>query len=556
MSSAPETKHDIFLIDPQTDGRFKPVRKLGEGAMGSVWLVRDTMFGEDRAIKILKFLVARNPILRSRFLREARVMAAFKHPHVVQVYEYGNVRIATSEGELGLPYIVMEFITGGNLEEYLDLAAGPIPPRFAITKIVCPILKALGEAHAREIVHRDVKPANFLVDHGVIKLGDFGIAHAELAQATQGLTKDREVLGTLLYMAPEQYLDSSKADPRSDLYAAGMILWQALYGQKPELPLVGTRLAQDAQYLEGIPEVLHPVLFRAMRARPEDRFQTSQEFWQALEEILPLLPEDPPDVLPLTAYEDKKMEDRVAPEPTIRAISEIPQVAGATIVLPEEGQDSEVSCEVLGGNNSFLGIKDEADSSSEAMEKRGTKSLWMRRIALAVVLMMLTGAGVVSVRWWLARSYMSEPLTEFSLSRGGRPSAPTGQRSSAPTETPLVIPVPAPVIETTVLAPTEMSAPKIESKVKAKQAKTSPIMNPPVAEEPKKAHAEASGDAKGVWLCAGGTSHTLPSDLDAGAYTIEAQFDEERIVVGSVVVAEGDTITIHCQAAFARCKKK
>jgi hypothetical protein len=231
-------------------------------------------------------------------------------------------------------------------------------------------------------------------------------------------------------------------------------------------------------------------------------------------------------------------------------------VAGATIVLPEEGQDSGVSCEVLGGSNSFLGIKDEADSSSEVMEKRGTKSLWMRRIALAVVLMMLTGAGVVSVRWWLARSYMSEPLTEFSLSRGGRPSAPTGQRSSAPTETPLVIPVPAPVIETTVLAPTEMSAPKIESKVKAKQAKTSPIMNPPVAEEPKKAHAEASGDAKGVWLCAGGTSHTLPSDLDAGAYTIEAQFDEERIVVGSVVVAEGDTITIHCQAAFARCKKK
>lgn len=535
MSSVSESKHDIFLIDPQTDGRFKPVRKLGEGAMGSVWLVRDTMFGLDRAIKILKFLIARNPILRSRFLREARVMAAFKHPHIVQVYEYGNVRITTSEGELGLPYIVMEFITGGNLEEYLDLAAGPIPPRFAITQIVRPILEALGEAHARDIVHRDVKPANFLIDRGVIKLGDFGIAHAELAQATQGLTKDREVLGTLLYMAPEQYLDSSKADPRSDLYAAGMILWQALYGQRPELPLVGTRLAQDAQYLEGIPEVLHPVLFRAMRAKPDDRFQTAQEFWQALEEILPLLPEDPVDAMPLTAYEDKRREDLVVEEPMVQAISEFPHVTGATIVLPEEGQDNEAACEVLGGSNSFLGIKDETHPSP-----RTEKSLWLRRAILGVVvLMILSVVGAVSFRWWSLRSHTPEPLPD---------PVPEVQ------ETLVVIPAPIPVIEVPVPVPTETPEPKIESKVKVRQVTLPPVeVDPP---KPKKAHAEVSGDAKGVWLCAGGVSHTLPNDFEPGVYTIEAQFEEERMTVGSLTVAAGDAITIHCQSAFANCKKK
>ncbi|HBK33964.1 TPA: hypothetical protein DEP34_02155 [Candidatus Uhrbacteria bacterium] len=527
--------HGIGLLEPQTDGRFRPIHELGEGAMGSVWLVRDNTLGVDRAVKILKAIIARSPVLCSRFLREARTMASLKHAHVVTVYDYGKIKDATVGGEeLYLPYIIMEFIEGGSLEEYLDLVGGPLPPRFAITEILRPILKALDVVHKAEIVHRDVKPANFLIDHGVIKLGDFGIAHAEIENATKGLTSDRDVLGTLIYMAPEQYLRSAKADARSDLYATGMILWQALRGEKPEMPLLGTRLAQDVQLMEGIHEALHPVLFRVMRAKPEDRFETAEEFLQTLEDALPLLPEDPPDVLPLTAYEKKKKEGDHSPaiveEPVV---PEDPDRPGMTIVAPEEMGD------ISAGSNTFLGL-DEKEKSLTVMERRAGRSLLLRRGIAGAIVLSLAVAGGIS--WWLFSQPVGVPLDPVE--------AITEESVAVPD--PVVeikVPDPPPVVEEPIV--------KTESKTKSKVVKTiAPVEPDPLPQTPVKVSVGVDGDAKGVWISAGDASHALPAEVLPGTYTIEAQFDGERMVAGSVTITEGASATIVCQSTFAKCKKK
>lgn len=527
------TLHGIDLLEPQTSGRFRPIRKLGEGAMGSVWLVRDNTLGVDRAVKILKDIIARSPVLCSRFLREARTMASLKHPHVVTVYDYGKIKDATVRGEeMNLPYIIIEFIEGGSLEEYFDLVGGPLPPRFAITEILRPILKALAAVHKAEIVHRDIKPANFLIDHGVIKLGDFGIAHAEIKNATKGLTSDRDVLGTLLYMAPEQYLKSVAADARSDLYAAGMIFWQVLSGKKPEMPLVGTRLAQDAQLMEGIPETLHAMLFRAMRAKPDDRFTTAEEFLQALEDVLPLLPEDSSDVLPLTAYEEKKKEgdhDPVIVEEPV--VPEDPDRPGMTIVAPEEMVD------ISAGSNTFLGV-DEQGKSLTTLEMRASRSLLLRRGIAGVIALMFVGGGIF---WWL----FSQP------------------EDVPPDPIPVIeepIPIPDPVVETKVPDPlpvVEGPVVKTESKGKPRVVKTIVPAEPdPLPQTPLKVSVGVDGDAKGVWISASGASHVLPAEVLPGTYTIEAQFDGERMVAGSVTITEGASATIVCQSTFAKCKKK
>lgn len=527
--------HGIDLLEPQTNGRFRPISKLGEGGMGSVWLVRDNTLGVSRAVKILKVNIARSPVLCSRFLREARTMAALKHPHVVTVYDYGKIRDATMGGEeINLPYIIMEFIRGGSLEEYLDLVGGPLPPRFAITEILRPILKALDAVHKAEIVHRDIKPANFLIDHGVIKLGDFGIAHAEIENATRGLTSDRDVLGTLLYMAPEQYIKSVTADARSDLYAAGMILWQVLRGEKPEMPLVGTRLAQDVQLMEGIPEALHSVLFRAMRAKPEGRFPTAEEFLQALEEVLPFLPEDPPNVLPLTAYKEKKKAGDHAPaiveEPVV---PNDPDRPGMTIVAPEEMGD------ISSGSNTFLGL-DEKEESLTVMERRVGQSLLLRRGTMVSVVVMLMIAGGIS--WWLFSQPVDVPLDPIVVIE-----------DPAPIPDPVVetkVPDPPPVVEEPII--------KTESKGKPRVVKTIilPINPDPLPETPIKVSVGVDGDAKGVWISMGGASHALPTEVVPGLYAIEAQFDAERIVAGSVTIVENTPTIIICQSAFAKCKKQ
>lgn len=202
-------------------GRYRPIAELGRGAAGAVYLARDTELGREVALKLLHphFSGPARAQAVDAFFREARTMAALRHPNIVAVLDL----------DAPARRIVMELGAGGTLRELLR-TRGPQLPRRAIERHV-QLLAALVAAHAQSVVHRDVKPGNLLFRRdpdlpGVeMMLGDFGVAHLPQAQATQG------AMGTLAYMAPEQR--RGEVSPAVDVYAAGVVLWEALTGALP-----------------------------------------------------------------------------------------------------------------------------------------------------------------------------------------------------------------------------------------------------------------------------------------------------------------------------------
>jgi eukaryotic-like serine/threonine-protein kinase len=260
-------------------GRYTIERKLGEGGMGVVYAARDERLERTVALKMLSSLAA-DPTARQRLWREARAAASVNHPNVCQIYEIGE-----DGREL---FIAMELLQGEVLSDRLrrgTLGAGEAVP------IVLGMLSALAALHARGIVHRDLKPSNvFLTAHGV-KLLDFGLARPELdgtLGADTGLTRTGMVMGTPRYMAPEQATGEG-LDGRSDLFAAGAILFEMLAGR----PAFSGRTVADVIHatryeqppaLTGSPPVtaLDRVIRRALAKRPADRFASAEAMAEEL----------------------------------------------------------------------------------------------------------------------------------------------------------------------------------------------------------------------------------------------------------------------------------
>ncbi len=208
-------------------GRYQVKRTLGAGGAGRVLLAEDTFFGRDVAIKVLSAVEgARGRDALVRFAREARLSASLEHPNVVKVLDYYG------QG----PYLVMELMAGGTLDDRLfpraapkDGPLTPLPPAVA-RHVITSVLRALDAAHRRGVVHRDIKPGNvFFGAAGEVKLGDFGAAH--LLDA--GATRTGALIGTLAYMAPEQIASSSTVHPATDLYAMGVLIYAVLLGHLP-----------------------------------------------------------------------------------------------------------------------------------------------------------------------------------------------------------------------------------------------------------------------------------------------------------------------------------
>lgn len=203
------------------------VRPLGAGGMGRVWIARHSGLHTDVVVKLIAENLAKNPEAIARFSREAAAASQVRSPHVVQIFDHG----LTQDGQ---PYIAMELLEGESLRERLDRER-VLPPRDVVT-IVAHCAKALARAHERGVVHRDIKPDNiFLGDSGsgdiFAKVLDFGIA-----KATGGsfiATTTGSVLGSPYYMSPEQVLGSKSVDHRSDLWSLGVVVSEALTGQRP-----------------------------------------------------------------------------------------------------------------------------------------------------------------------------------------------------------------------------------------------------------------------------------------------------------------------------------
>lgn len=201
------------------EGRYEIGPVIGRGAMGEVRRARDTRLGRDVAVKSLRRDLAADDGVRSRFEDEARSAARLNHPAVVAVYDSGEWD--------GVPYLVMECLPGRTLAD--ELAEGPIAPG-RVRDVAVDLLGALAAAHRLGVIHRDVKPGNILLTAGGrAKLADFGIAKSTetLEHTHTGL-----VIGTPAYLAPER-LDGRAATAQSDLYALGVVLYEALTGERP-----------------------------------------------------------------------------------------------------------------------------------------------------------------------------------------------------------------------------------------------------------------------------------------------------------------------------------
>ncbi|GAA4595329.1 serine/threonine-protein kinase [Actinoplanes octamycinicus] len=261
-------------------GRYQVGELLGYGGMAEVHRGRDLRLGRDVAIKMLRTDLARDATFQERFRREAQNSAALNHPAIVAVYDTGEETSATGER---LPFIVMEFVNGRTLKEVLAQEQR-LQPRRAL-EIIADICAALEFSHRHGIIHRDIKPGNVMItQNGQVKVMDFGIARA-LASGATTMTQTSAVIGTAQYLSPEQARGES-VDARSDVYAAGCVLFELLVGHPPfvgdsPVSVAYQHVREDpkapSSIVREVPPDLDAIVLKALAKNPLNRYQSAQE---------------------------------------------------------------------------------------------------------------------------------------------------------------------------------------------------------------------------------------------------------------------------------------
>jgi len=267
------------MTEPKKLGKYEIRGELGQGAMGIVYDGFDPMIGRRVALKTVRrdqLDRAEAEEILARFRREAQAAGRLNHPNIVQIYEYGE--------DEGTAYIAMEFVEGRELKDFFD--ADERFPMAAIVRIMGQLLEALDYSHRNGVVHRDIKPANIiLLADGTVKVADFGIARVE----SSSLTQAGSVLGTPSYMSPEQFMGQT-VDGRSDLFSAGVILYQFLTGEKPFTGALTTIMHKvlkeeppaPSELNVQVPRPFDALIRKALAKRPDERFQSGREFALAL----------------------------------------------------------------------------------------------------------------------------------------------------------------------------------------------------------------------------------------------------------------------------------
>lgn len=262
------------------EDRYRIETPIARGGMSTVYRCIDLRLGRSVAVKVMDSAHVNDPVFRQRFRREARSMAQLSHPNLVNVYDF------SSSGDHA--FIVMELITGGTLRELLA-ERGPMPPH-AATGVMSEVLTGLAAAHRAGMVHRDIKPDNVLIaqDHRV-KLSDFGLVRA----ASAGHSTDDKIVGTVAYLSPEQ-VDGAEIGPASDVYSAGIVLFELLTGTTPfrgadDMEHAYARLTEvvpaPSSLIDGVPSLIDALVATATSPDPEDRFDDASEFLAALEDV-------------------------------------------------------------------------------------------------------------------------------------------------------------------------------------------------------------------------------------------------------------------------------
>ncbi len=303
------------MSNPTSIGKYEILATIGRGGMGVVYRAQDPRMGRQVAIKTVTEGLSNDAGMLQRFYREAEKMGMLKHPNIITVYDLGE--------QDGFPYIVMEFVEGEPLDRLIQ-GDQPVPLIFKL-RIIEQVCSALGYAHQNDVVHRDVKPANVIVrPDGVAKLLDFGIARQENNNADHSLTATGGVIGTVPYMAPER-LKGAPFDGRSDIFAAGVLLYQLLTGYLPfqgeDLALVSQLLNEKhpplSTYLQDYPETLDVILERSLEKDPDARYQSAEEMAADLYAVSESLKKDYSEQLMTEANKLSAGSDYVAARNTL-----------------------------------------------------------------------------------------------------------------------------------------------------------------------------------------------------------------------------------------------
>ncbi|MDC0746193.1 serine/threonine-protein kinase [Polyangium mundeleinium] len=269
-------------------GRYRLLRPIGRGAMGTVWAGRHELLGRDFALKFASLPLRAGPETRARFLREAQAIGRLRHPNVVDVADFGEVAPG------GGLYLAMELLEGQSLAARIE-EQGALRPAEAVA-VAAEIARGLAAAHTAGIVHRDIKPENIFLARGmrgglVPKLLDFGISKQQQADETPS-TLNGVPFGTPAYMSPEQALGELDVDHRSDVWSLGVVLHEMIAGKHPfvapNYQALMTKIAESpaAPLDTSVPQVVRGIVTKCLQKNPADRYADADALATALEDAL------------------------------------------------------------------------------------------------------------------------------------------------------------------------------------------------------------------------------------------------------------------------------
>ncbi len=265
-------------------GRYQVGELIGRGGMADVHIGTDARLGRRVAIKLLKPSLATDPAFRTRFRQEAQAAARMAHPTIVRVFDAGEETVLDADGlEVQVPFIVMEHVDGRLLKDII--ADGPLEPKEAV-RIISGVLTALEYSHRAGVIHRDIKPGNIMVTpSGQVKVMDFGIARA-ISETTATVAQTSAILGTAQYFSPEQ-ARGEIVDVRTDLYSAGVVLFEMLTGRPPFVASTPVRVAYQhvseppvppSTYNPAVSPALDAVVLHALAKDRFERYQSAADF--------------------------------------------------------------------------------------------------------------------------------------------------------------------------------------------------------------------------------------------------------------------------------------
>ena len=305
-----------MLLGKRISGRYKIIEMIGGGGMSNVYLAHDMILDRDVAIKILRYDFSNEDDLHRRFQREALSATSLTHPNIVNIFDVGE------DGDLH--YLVMEYVPGRTLKHAI-IDEAPMAPEYAVD-VMKQLTSAIAHAHQNQIIHRDIKPQNILLDKdNHVKITDFGIA---MALSATSFTQTNSVLGTVHYLSPEQARGGT-ATKKSDIYALGIVLYELLTGRLPfsgesavsiALKHLQTETPSMREAIPSIPQSLENVVMKATAKDPRNRYQTVEEMQQDLANVLSeerahekafrIFDDDATKAMP--AIKDKKSYDQIA----------------------------------------------------------------------------------------------------------------------------------------------------------------------------------------------------------------------------------------------------